>query len=67
VIAAWVSTGQTGAVWQRRMLAILEPRLGRERTPAAMLQRNLECAATDQPVPPDPSTSDQAACQALAT
>jgi hypothetical protein len=50
VIAARVAAGQTGAVWQRRMLAILEPRLGRERALAAMLQRYLACAATDQPV-----------------
>jgi hypothetical protein len=50
VIAARVATGQTGAVWQRRTLAALEPRLGRERALAAMLERYLECAATDQPV-----------------
>src|SRR6266498_834721 len=35
VIAARVATGQTGAVWQRRTLAALEPRLGRERALAA--------------------------------
>ncbi len=50
VIAARVAAGQTGAVWQRRMLATLEPRLGRERALAVMLERYLECAATDQPV-----------------
>jgi hypothetical protein len=50
VIADRATTGQTGAVWQRRMLAALEPRLGRERALAAMLQRYLEYAATDQPV-----------------
>jgi hypothetical protein len=50
VIAARVTTGQTGAVWQRRMLALLEPQLGREHALAAMLERYLECAATDQPV-----------------
>jgi hypothetical protein len=50
VIAARVATGQTGAVWQRRILAAFEPGLGRERALAAMLQRYLECAATDQPV-----------------
>ncbi len=50
VIAARVAAGQTGAVWQRRMLATLEPRRGRERALAAMLERYLECAATDQPV-----------------
>jgi hypothetical protein len=50
VIAARVSSGQTGAVWQRRLLAALEPRLDRERALAAMLERYLELAATDQPV-----------------
>src|SRR6266702_3470221 len=50
VIAARVAAGQTGAVWQRRMLAALEPGLGRECALAAMLERYLECAASDQPV-----------------
>jgi hypothetical protein len=50
VVAARVTSGQTGAVWQRRMLAALEPRLGRQGALAAMLERYLECAATDQPV-----------------
>ncbi len=45
-----VATGQTGAVWQRRALAALEPRLGRERALAATLERYLDYAATDQPV-----------------
>jgi gamma-glutamyl:cysteine ligase YbdK (ATP-grasp superfamily) len=50
VIAARVTSGQTGAVWQRRTLAALEPRLGRERALAATLQRYLDCGAGDQPV-----------------
>jgi len=50
VIAARVATGQTGAVWQRRTLAALEPRLGREPALAATLQRYLEYAACDEPV-----------------
>ena len=50
VIAARVSSGQTGAVWQRRTLATLEPQLGRERARAAMLERYRQYAATDQPV-----------------
>lgn len=50
VIAARASRGQTGAVWQRWMLAALEPRLGRERALTVMLERYLEYAATDQPV-----------------
>jgi hypothetical protein len=57
VIAARVIAGQTGAVWQRRLLAALEPRLGREGALVAMLNRYLELAATGQPVhswPADP-------------
>ena len=50
VIAGRVATGQTGAAWQRRVLAALEPRLGRQRALAAMLERYLELAASDQPV-----------------
>ncbi len=50
VIAARVAAGQTGAVWQRRMLATLEPWLGRERALAAMLERYLELVTSDQPV-----------------
>ena len=50
VIAARVRSGQTGAAWQRRVLAGLEPRLGRERALVVMLERYLELAATDQPV-----------------
>jgi len=50
VIAARVASGQTGAVWQRRTLAALEPRLGRQPALAAMLDRYLECAASDWPV-----------------
>jgi hypothetical protein len=50
MVAARVAMGQTGAVWQRRTLAALEPRLGRKRALAAMLQRYLEHGATDQPV-----------------
>jgi gamma-glutamyl:cysteine ligase YbdK (ATP-grasp superfamily) len=50
VIAARVRSGQTGAAWQRWMLAALEPRLGRERALVIMLECYLEFAATDQPV-----------------
>jgi hypothetical protein len=50
VIAARVATGQTGAVWQRRTLAALEPRLGRERALAATLERYLDYGARDEPV-----------------
>jgi hypothetical protein len=57
IIAARVAAGQTGAVWQRRMLATLEPRLGRQRALAAMLERYLEHAATDQPVHTWPTNS----------
>jgi gamma-glutamyl:cysteine ligase YbdK (ATP-grasp superfamily) len=50
VIAARVTSGQTGAAWQRCTLAALEPRLGRERALAAMLRRYLEYGAGGQPV-----------------
>jgi hypothetical protein len=50
VIAARVASGQTGAVWQRRVLAALQPWLGRDRALAAMLDRYMREAATDQPV-----------------
>jgi gamma-glutamyl:cysteine ligase YbdK (ATP-grasp superfamily) len=50
VIEARVTTAQTGAAWQRRTLAALEPRLGRDRALAAMLERYLEHQAVGQPV-----------------
>jgi hypothetical protein len=50
VVEARAATGQTGAVWQRRALAALEPRLGRERALAAMLERYLELQLTGVPV-----------------
>jgi gamma-glutamyl:cysteine ligase YbdK (ATP-grasp superfamily) len=50
VIQARVTTAQTGAAWQRRMLAALEPRLGRDRALAAMLERYLEHQAAGRPV-----------------
>jgi hypothetical protein len=50
VIKARAATGQTGAVWQRRTLAALEPQLGREQGLAAMLERYLEHQRTGDPV-----------------
>ena len=50
VIEARAAIGQTGAAWQRRTLAALEPRLGRERALAAMLERYLEHQQTGEPV-----------------
>ncbi|HEY8556599.1 MAG TPA: glutamate--cysteine ligase, partial [Actinomycetes bacterium] len=50
VIEARAACGQTGAVWQRRTLAALEPRLGRERGLAAMLEHYLEHQRTGDPV-----------------
>jgi gamma-glutamyl:cysteine ligase YbdK (ATP-grasp superfamily) len=50
VIQARAATGQTGAVWQRRTLAALEPQLGREQALAAMLERYLELQGTNLPV-----------------
>lgn len=50
VISARVAAGQTGAVWQRRTLAEAGHRLAREPAVAAMFQRYLQLAATEQPV-----------------
>jgi gamma-glutamyl:cysteine ligase YbdK (ATP-grasp superfamily) len=50
VIQARAAAGQTGAVWQRRTLAALEPQLGREQALAAMLERYLELQGTNVPV-----------------
>lgn len=50
VVEARAACGQTGAVWQRRALAALEPRLGRDRGLVAMLERYLELQATGEPV-----------------
>jgi len=50
VIEARAAAGQTGAVWQRRTLAALEPQLGREQGLAATLERYLELQGTNVPV-----------------
>jgi hypothetical protein len=50
VIEDRATAGQTGAAWQRRTLAALEPRLGRERALAAMLERYLEHQRSGGPV-----------------
>jgi hypothetical protein len=50
VVEARAAAGQTGAVWQRRTLAALEPQLGREQALAAMLERYLEHQRTGDPV-----------------
>lgn len=50
VIARRVASGLTGAVWQRRALAALEPRLGRTAALAAMTEAYLERCAAGAPV-----------------
>jgi gamma-glutamyl:cysteine ligase YbdK (ATP-grasp superfamily) len=50
IVESRVATGQTGAAWQRKMLADADQRLGREAAVAAMFQRYLQCAATGDPV-----------------
>jgi hypothetical protein len=50
VIGARVTTGQTGAAWQRVTLAASERGRSREQALAVMLDRYLSCAATGQPV-----------------
>ncbi len=63
VVDQRAASGQTGAVWQRRTLAALEPRLGRERGLAAMLERYLELSHSDQPVHTWPLPGDPAGPQ----
>jgi hypothetical protein len=50
VVQARTASGQTGAVWQRDALAALEPRLGRDRALAAMLEHYLELQQAGDPV-----------------
>jgi hypothetical protein len=50
VLGDRVAAGQTGAVWQRRTLAALEGRLGRERALPELLERYLELQAGGDPV-----------------
>ncbi len=50
VIEARAASGQTGAAWQRSVLAALEPRLGRSGALAAMLERYLAGTASEAPV-----------------
>jgi hypothetical protein len=50
VVQGRAACGQTGAVWQRRVLAAMEPRMGRDRGLAAMLERYLELQATGAPI-----------------
>jgi hypothetical protein len=50
VLEARAAGGQTGAVWQRRALAALEPKLGRERALATMLEHYLELQGSGEPV-----------------
>jgi gamma-glutamyl:cysteine ligase YbdK (ATP-grasp superfamily) len=50
VIAARVATGQTGAAWQRRMLARLGTRHGRQAALGHMLERYLSLADGAEPV-----------------
>ncbi len=50
VVEARVASRRTGAAWQRGALATLADRLGHEQALAAMLERYLANAATEQPV-----------------
>ena len=50
VIEARAASGQTGSAWQRLALASLEPKLGRERALAALLELYLEHQRTGEPV-----------------
>jgi hypothetical protein len=50
VVAERTANGQTGAQWQRAVLANLEPTLGREKALAAMLERYIEHSTRGEPV-----------------
>jgi hypothetical protein len=50
VIAGRAASGRTGAWWQRRTVAALEPEHGRRRALELMLERYLRLMASDQPV-----------------
>jgi gamma-glutamyl:cysteine ligase YbdK (ATP-grasp superfamily) len=50
VISGRVTSGQTGAAWQRAALDATQRRYGRERALAVMLEQYLENVATGQPV-----------------
>jgi len=50
VVGDRVASGQTGAVWQRRTLAALEGRAGREQAVGELLERYLDLQATGDPV-----------------
>ena len=57
VICARAATGQTGAVWQRAILAAAEQRHDRERALAVMLDRYLRYSGTGLPVHTWPTAS----------
>jgi len=61
VIEARVSTGQTGAAWQRRTVAELEPTIGTEQALGRMLERYLELSSTGEPVHTWPTGKQAAA------
>ncbi|HSK90912.1 MAG TPA: hypothetical protein VK875_06340 [Euzebyales bacterium] len=57
VLEERITSGRTGAHWQRAAVAALEPRLGRARALAAMTRRYVDAMASGEPVhtwpPPD--------------
>ena len=55
-IAKRCATGQTGAVWQRDTLAVLEPSLDRYAALSEMLERYLKLSAEGLPVHEWPQT-----------
>ena len=50
VLEGRITSGRTGARWQRTTVAALEPQLGRERALVAMTQRYIDAAGTGAPV-----------------
>jgi hypothetical protein len=53
-----ITTGRTGATWQRAVVAALEPRLGRERALVAMTERYVDAMSTGEPVHTWPLPAD---------
>jgi gamma-glutamyl:cysteine ligase YbdK (ATP-grasp superfamily) len=50
IVEQRIVSGQTGAQWQRRTLATMEPRIGRARAMAATTRRYVDAMASREPV-----------------
>ncbi|HSK97213.1 MAG TPA: hypothetical protein VK891_11395 [Euzebyales bacterium] len=50
IVQERITSGRTGAQWQRRAVAAMEPRLGRQRAMAAMTRRYIDAMTSGEPV-----------------